>query len=79
MHEQVQDEVLDEVVHVVAKTLPIEGVKQRVTGPISDSASSMSLTAFPEFQGLSAESALVDFTFVRTTEGATYGDNTRYS
>lgn len=72
IHEQIESKILDEVVHVVTKTLPIKGVKHRMAGSIGDGASSFSLSTFAEFQRLTAESALIDLAVFRTTKGTAY-------
>lgn len=46
VHEQVESEIFDEIMNVITKTLPIEGVKHRVAGSIGDGASSLSLSTF---------------------------------
>jgi len=60
LHDEVQGEVLDEEVGVVAKGLTIKGMKNRVTGTISDGSAAVSLTTFTELQTLTTEGTLVD-------------------
>lgn len=72
VHEQVEGEVLDEIVHLVAKTLAVEGVKHRVAGSVGDGAGSLSLSAFAKLQRLATKSALIDPTVFRTTKWAAY-------
>lgn len=49
VHEQIESEILDEIMHIVAKTLPVKGVKYRMAGSISDSAGTLSLSTLAEF------------------------------
>lgn len=70
VHEQVEGEILDEIMHVVAKTLTIEGVKQCVAGSVGDGAGSLSLSAFAKLQRLATKSTLIDLTVFRTTKWA---------
>lgn len=72
VHEQIEGKILDEIVHVVAKTLPVKGVKHRMAGSIGDSAGSLSLSTFAEFQRLASESALINLTVFCATKGTTY-------
>lgn len=72
MHEQIEGEILDEIMHVITKTLPVEGVKHRVAGSISNGAGSLSLAAFAELQRLSTKSTLIDLTIFRTTKWTAY-------
>lgn len=69
VEEQIEGEVLDEVVHVVAQTLAIERVQDRVTCPVRNGAGPVSLTTFAEAQGLTSESSLVDLALARSAEG----------
>lgn len=50
VHEQIEGEILDEIMHVVAKTLAVEGVKHRVAGPVSDGTGSFSLSTLAKLQ-----------------------------
>lgn len=50
MHEQIKGEVFDEVMHLVAKALPIQSVENRVACPVSNGTSSTGLSAFPKSQ-----------------------------
>ena len=45
LHQQVEREVLDEVVAVVAERLAVQRVQQRVAGPVGHAAAPMSLAA----------------------------------
>lgn len=71
VHQQIEGEVLDEVVHLVTKTLSVKGVKHGVTGPIGDRAGSTCQAAFSEFQGLAAEGTLVDPTVILAAKRTT--------
>lgn len=46
VHQQIESEILDEIVHVVTKTLAIKSVKHRVASTISNGTGSLSLSAF---------------------------------
>lgn len=71
VHEQIHSEVLDEVMHIVAKALAVESVKERVAGSIGDGASAPRYSALSELQRLTAERTLIDLTVLRATEGTT--------
>lgn len=59
LHDQVDGEVLDEVVGVVAERLAVEGVEKSVAGTVGSSAAAVSLAALAELLGLTTESTLV--------------------
>jgi len=71
LHHQVEGEVLDEKVGVVAEGLTVKSVKDGVAGSIGGSCASICLTALSVFQRLSTERSLIDFTFFRPREGDT--------
>lgn len=68
LHDQVESKVLDEEGAVVPHGLAVEGVQERVTGTISDSAAPVSLAALAEVVALTTESPLVDLTLLGTGE-----------
>jgi hypothetical protein len=59
LHDQVESEVLDEVVGVVAERLAVESVEKSVAGTISGSAATVGLATLAVLLGLSTESTLV--------------------
>lgn len=59
-HQQIESEILDEVVAVVAQRLAIECVQQWVTGSVGHATASMSLATLAELKGLTAEGTLID-------------------
>ena len=60
LHDQVEGEVFDEVVGLVAEGLAIEGVEEGVAGSVSSSAASVRLATLAELQRLTTERALID-------------------
>lgn len=60
-HQQIQGEVLDKVVAVVAQGFTVEGVQERVTSSVGHATAPVSLTTFAKFERLTSESSLVDF------------------
>lgn len=59
-HQQIEGEILDEVVAIVAQRLAVKCMEQRMTGPVGHATTSMSLAAFAELEGLTAEGTLID-------------------
>lgn len=59
LHDQVEGEVLDEVVGLVAEGLAVEGVKEGVAGSVSGSTASVGLATLAVLLGLTTESSLV--------------------
>lgn len=59
LHDQIDDEVLDEVVGVVSQGLAVEGVQQSVTSSVSSSTASVGLATLAELLRLTTESSLV--------------------
>jgi hypothetical protein len=59
LHDQVEGEVLDEVVGVVAERLPIESVQQGVAGTVSSSAATVGLASLSVLLRLTTEGTLV--------------------
>jgi hypothetical protein len=59
LHDQVEGEVLNEVVGVVAKRLAVESVEKGVTGSIGGGAASVGLATLAVLLGLTTESSLV--------------------
>lgn len=64
LHDQVDDEVLDEVVGVVSQGLAVQGVQQGVAGSISGSTASVGLSTLAVFLGLATKGTLVAVTKV---------------
>ncbi len=71
LHEKVEGEVLDEKIGIMSKGLTVKGMKDRVTSPIGSSGTSVGLTAFSKFEGLTTEGSLVDL--------ALFGPRERYT
>jgi len=71
LHDEVQGEVLDEEVGVVAEGLAIKGVKNRVAGTISDSGATVGLTTLAKLQTLTTKGTLVDLALLGSGEGDT--------
>jgi hypothetical protein len=59
LHDQVEGEVLDEVVGLVAERLSVESVKKGVSGSVSGSAASVGLATLAVLLGLTTKSSLV--------------------
>jgi hypothetical protein len=59
LHDQVEGEVLDEVVGLVAERLAVKSVKKGVAGSVSGSTASVSLATLSVLLGLTTESSLV--------------------
>jgi len=59
LHDQVEGEVLDEVVGLVAERLAVESVKKGVAGSVSGSTASVGLATLSVLLGLTTESSLV--------------------
>jgi len=68
VHHQVECEVLDEKLGIVLQGLTVKGVKHGVSGTISGTGTSVSLSPRSKFEGLASESALVDLAVVSTRE-----------
>jgi len=60
LHDEVEGEVLDEEVGVVSERLAVEGVEERVAGPVGDAAAALGLAAVAVVQAGAAKGALVD-------------------
>jgi hypothetical protein len=71
LHDQINNEVLDEEDAVVAESLTVKSVQDGVTGTISGGGAADSLTTLTKIKGLSTESTLVDRTILVTREGNT--------
>lgn len=69
LHYQVQSEILDEIIAIVAKRLAVEGVQHAVSGTIGHGGAPVRLSALSELQRLTAESPLVDLALFGTGEG----------
>jgi hypothetical protein len=71
LHQQVESEVFDEVVGVVAERLSVKGVQKSVTSTVSGSGATVGLATFTELLRLTAEGTLVNTSILGTGEGAT--------
>ena len=72
-HDKVHREVLNEEDAIVTKGTSEECVQHGVSGTISDSAASVSLSTLAEICGLTTEGSLVDLTVTCSAEGHTIG------
>lgn len=68
VHEEVKGKVLDEEIGVMFQRLAIEGVQDRVTGPIGCSRTSIGLSAFAKFERLASKGTLIDLSIGGTRE-----------
>ena len=66
VHDEIQRKVLDKVGCVVAEGLAVEGVEQRMTRAVSNSAAAVGLAALAKLEALPAKRALVDLAFFRS-------------
>lgn len=66
LHQQIESEVLDEVVTVVAQRLAVKCMQQRVTGPVGHATASMSLATLAKLERLTAECTLIDLAWTKT-------------
>lgn len=71
LHDQVQREVLDEEVRVVAQRLAVESVENGVSSSVSGSGATVGLATLAVLEGLSTEGALVNLAFLGSGEGNT--------
>ena len=71
VHNQVEREELDKEVGVMLERLTIEVVQDSMACTVGGGSAAVGLPALSEFEGLTAKSALVDFTFFCTREGNT--------
>lgn len=71
VHQEIEGEVLDEVVHLVTKTLSVKGVKHGVTGSIGDRTGPTCRAALSKFQRLAAERTLIDPTVILAAKRTT--------
>ena len=71
LHDQVEREVLDEEVGIVAQGLAVERVQQCVAREVGRGGAAVGLAALAEVERLTAERALVDLALLRTREGNT--------
>lgn len=60
LHQQIEGEILDKVVAIVAQRLAVKCVEQRMAGPVGHATTSMSLATLAELEGLTAEGTLID-------------------
>ncbi len=68
VHDQVEREIFDEEVGVVAQALLVERVQHRVAGAVGGGAGALRGGAFAHVLGHAAERALVDLAFVGAAE-----------
>ena len=66
LHEEIEGEVLNEVVGVVAERLAVESVEEGMSGTVSGGAASVCLTTLSEILRLTTESTLVDLSILRS-------------
>ena len=71
LHDQVEREVLDEEVGVVAERLAVEGVEESVTGTVGGGSTAVCLTTLSVLQRLTTEGTLVDLALLCSREGDT--------
>ena len=71
LHDQVQSEVFDEILRVMAKGLAVEGVKDSVASSVGSSGTTVCLSTLAELEGLTTEGTLVDLAFLGSREGDT--------
>ncbi len=70
LHNQIESEVLNEVVGVVAEGLSVKSVKKGVSGSVGGGAASVSLSTLSEILRLSTESTLIDLSVLGSREWA---------
>ena len=66
LHDEVEGEVLDEEVGVVAEGLAVERVEEGVAGTVGRGGTTVSLATLAEFEGLTTERTLVDLALLRS-------------
>ena len=69
VHDEIQREVLDEKLRVVAQSLAVQSVEHRVPGAIRRARAPVRLAALAEVEALPAERALVNLPVLRAGEG----------
>eukprot|EP00964_Phaeocystis_antarctica_P063294 scaffold37967_cov57-Phaeocystis_antarctica.AAC.4 len=69
VHDEVEREVLDEELRVVAHRLPVERVQDRVPRPVRRARAPIGLASLTKVERLAAEGPLVDLALVRAREG----------
>jgi len=69
VHDEVEREVLDEELRVVAHRLPVERVQDRVPRPVRRARAPIGLASLAKVERLAAEGPLVDLALVRAREG----------
>ena len=69
LHDQVEREVFNEEVRVVAEGLAVEGVEEGVSSSVGGGGAAVCLATLSKLQGLTTECALVDFALLRPREG----------
>ena len=65
LHDEIEREVLDEEVGVVAEGLAVEGMEEGVTGTVGGGGATVRLTTLAVLQRLATEGALVDLALLR--------------
>lgn len=69
LHDQVEREIFDEVVAVVAQRHAVQGVQDAVAGSVRHRTAPVRLAPFAELERLAAEGALVDPALLGPGEG----------
>jgi hypothetical protein len=69
VHDEVEGEVLDEEVGVVAEGLAVEGVEEGMACAVGGGGAAVGLATFAVFEGLAAKGTLVDFALFCAGEG----------
>ena len=65
LHDEIEREVLDKEVGVVAEGLAVEGMEEGVTGTVGGGGATVRLTTLAVLQRLATEGALVDLALLR--------------
>jgi len=66
LHDQVEGEVFNEEVGVVAERLAVEGVENGVASSVSGGSAAVGLSSLAVLERLTTERTLVDFAFLGT-------------
>merc|ERR1719270_2516646 len=69
LHQQVKSKVFNEVVTVVSQALTVKCVKKTVSGSVSYTATSVSLSSLAVLVTLASKCSLVDLTLWSSAEG----------
>lgn len=71
LHDQVQGEVLDEVLGIMAQGLTVEGVEDSVASSVGGSGATIRLSTLAELEGLTTKGTLINLAFLGSREGDT--------